>query len=142
MNPNGYPATLTPAGEGNTLAAPHGLWSDRVLAPRIEAYRERLLALPHVADVDEAAVDECARLLARIEALDADIDERGHFGKRGARSLLEHRARLSRELRSWLASLGALPAARADWVSKLTGRSVNDEIRRRLDALDEQERQA
>jgi len=132
-------ANLIPAEVGNVRAVKHGIWSERVLAPRIEAYRERLLALPHIAEVDEAAVDECSRLLARIEAVDADIDERGHFGKRGARSLLEHRARLSRELRAWLGALGALPSARADWTAKLTRGSLNNEIRARLAAVTERE---
>jgi hypothetical protein len=40
--------------------------------------------------------------------------------------LLQHRARLSRELRAWLAALGALPSARADWTAKLTRRSFAD----------------
>lgn len=139
MNSNVHPKTLQPFTPGNLSAARHGLWSNRVLAPRIEAYRERLLALPHVAEVDEAAVDEIARLLARIEAVDADLDERGHFGKSGARALLEHRARLSRELRAWLGALGALPSARADWTAKLTRGSLNDEIRARLAAVAERE---
>ena len=42
----------------NLNAARHGLYSDRPLAPRIEAYREQLLSLPHVAPVDQAAIDE------------------------------------------------------------------------------------
>jgi hypothetical protein len=123
---------------GNINGARHGLYSDRVLAPRIEEYRTQLLALPHVAAVDAAAIDEAARLLARIEAVDADLDARGHFGKGGARSLLDHRARLSRELRAWLGALGALPSARADWVAKLTRGSLSDEIRARLADLDQE----
>jgi hypothetical protein len=78
MSANGS-SNLVASHPQNTHAARHGLYSDRVLAPRIEAYRDQLLALPHVAPVDEAAVDECARLLARIEAVDADLDQRGHF---------------------------------------------------------------
>ena len=85
-NRNGHAASLVPAPLGNRRAEKHGLYSagDRALGPGIAAYREELLALPHVAPVDAVAVDECARLLARIEAVDRDLDERGHFGKRGA----------------------------------------------------------
>ena len=138
-NPNGTPENLVAAHPANVSRVVHGLFSegDRVLAPRIEAYREELLALPHVAPVDAVAVDECARLLARIEAVDRDLDERGHFGKRGARTLLDHRARLSRELRAWLAALGALPSARADWVTtRLTRRA---DIEARLRAIEAEE---
>jgi hypothetical protein len=136
-NPNGHAATLVAPERGNVRAVRHGVYSERVLAPRIEEYRDELLALPHVAPVDRVAVDECARLLARIEAVDRDLDERGHFGKNGARALLEHRARLSRELRAWLAALGALPSARADWTAKLTRPSVEERIAAKLAAIEE-----
>jgi hypothetical protein len=51
---NGH-ANIVPADPGNLRALKHGAWSDRALAPCIEEYRERLLALPHVAPVDAAA---------------------------------------------------------------------------------------
>jgi hypothetical protein len=141
VNERGKPETLVASHPGNANAVRHGIFSNRILAPRIEAYRDELLALPHVAPVDVAAVDECARLLARIDAVDCDIDERGHFGRNGARSLLEHRARLSRELRAWLAALGATPAARAEWVSKLTRPSFRDEVERRRQEIEAREAQ-
>jgi hypothetical protein len=37
--------------------------------------------------------------ISRLEAIDKDLDQRGHFGRGGARSLLEHKARLGKELR-------------------------------------------
>ena len=101
-NPNGTPENLVAAHPANVSRVVHGLFSegDRVLASQIEAYRVELLALPHVAPVDAVAVDECARLLARIEAVDRDLDERGHFGKGGARTLLDHRAYVDFQCRS------------------------------------------
>ena len=53
---------LVAAHPANLNAARHGLYSDRPLAPRIEAYREALLALPHV-KTDAAASAPNAILL-------------------------------------------------------------------------------
>lgn len=50
-NPNGSLANLVAAHPANRNAAKRGVYSkdDRALTLRIEAYREELLALPHVA---------------------------------------------------------------------------------------------
>lgn len=68
--------------------------------------------LPHVQPLDRLAAEEIASLCVRLERIDADLDERGHFGRSGARSLLEHKARLGRELRAWLREFGGTPRAR------------------------------
>ena len=57
---------------------------------------------------------------------------RGHFGRNGARPLLEHKARLSRELRAWLVELGVTPRTRAEWAARLGGAGLGAEIRARL----------
>lgn len=132
MNRNGNPESLVPQ-DGNLHAVKSGVYSDRVLSDRIEERRAQLRALPWMREVDEIAIGEASRLLARIEAVDADLDERGHFGRNGARSLLEHRARLTRELRAWLKDLGALPSERASWASKLgNGLTFSERVERRM----------
>ena len=113
-NPEGYPATLEHA-RGNTRAVKPGVYSTRMLAPRAQEVAAQLMELPHVVTIDEMAATEIGILVARIEAIDRDLDERGHFGRNGARSLLDHRARLTRELRSWLQQFGATPRARFEW---------------------------
>ncbi len=95
------------------------------------------MALPHVVAIDEVAAAEIGTLVARIEAVDRDLDERGHFGRNGARSLLDHRARLTRELRAWLQQLGATPRARFEWARLLARPTLADEIQRALAELEE-----
>ena len=65
--------------------------------------------------LDALAADEIGSIVARVEAIDLDLDQRGQLGRNGARSLLEHPVRLSRELRSWLKEFGGTPKARADF---------------------------
>jgi hypothetical protein len=59
-------------------------------------------------------------IVARLEAIDADLDERGHFGRNGARSLREHEARLERELRLPSGLTGA--DLNRGWLRKPRGR--------------------
>ena len=128
MNANGTPSSLVPAEPGNLRAARHGLYSDRVIADEIEAERDALLALPWVKEPDALLVDEVARLRARIAAVDADIDKRGHFGKSGARSLLDHRTKLNGALLRTLAALGATPSERAKWAQRLAQRPFSERV--------------
>jgi hypothetical protein len=89
------------------------------------------MALPHVVAMDQVAADEIGMITARIEAIDRDLDERGHFGRNGARSLLDHRARLTRELRAWVREFGASPLSRATWAKTLADGGLAGEIARR-----------
>lgn len=124
---------LIAAHPANLNAARHGLYSDRALADEIEVEREALLALPWVTEPDRLLVDEVARLRARIAAVDRDLDERGHFGRNGARSLLDHRTRLNAALLRTLAALGASPAERSKWAARLGKASLGEEIRKALE---------
>ncbi len=92
--------------------------------------------LPHALPLDRPAAEEIGLVIARIEAVDRDLDERGHFGRTGARSLLDHRARLSRELRNWLREFGATPKARYDFAARMASGSVGEEIAKRLAAIE------
>lgn len=110
---------LVAAHPENLNAVRHGVYSSRVLAPRAREVADQLMCLPHVRPLDALAADEIGSIVARIEAIDLDLDDRGQVGRNGAKSLLEHRVRLSRELRSWLREFGGTPKARADFANRL-----------------------
>src|SRR5437868_11896271 len=95
------------------------------------------MSMPHVRPLDALAADEIGSIVARIEAIDLDLDERGQVGRNGAKSLLEHRVRLSRELRSWLKEFGGTPKARADFANRLAS---SESMAARVAALDSGER--
>ena len=89
------------------------------------------MSLPHVRPLDALAADEIGSIVARLESIDLDLDERGPAGRNGAKSLLEHRVRLSRELRAWLREFGGTPKARADFANRLaTSESMAEALTR------------
>ena len=124
MNANGHTASLVAAHPDNANAARHGLYSrsGRVLAARAEEIAAALTTLPHVQTLDVLAAEEIGSVLAALEAIDADLAERGTT-KRGVarKGLLEHKARLSRELRAWVRAFGATPKARYEFAAALGG---------------------
>jgi hypothetical protein len=135
-NELGHAASLEPYREGNRHAVRHGLYSSsgRVLAPRAEEIADALMEAAHAVPLDRLAAEEIGALLARIEALDAELDRRGPGGK-GAATLLDLRLRASGRLERWLREFGATPATRADWAARLAHGGLAEEIRRRRDAL-------
>ena len=137
MNQNGHAESLLPAPQGNTRAVKHGIHSPRVLAPGAQEIANALMELPHVQPLDRVAAEEIGSLCVRLERIDADLDERGHFGRSGARSLLEHKARLGRELRAWLREFGGTPRARWEFAQQLSGETIGEAIARRFRELDE-----
>jgi hypothetical protein len=142
MNANGHPETLVPAERGNTLGVRHGAYSrsGRVLAPRAEQIAAALMELPHAQPLDVLAAEEIGSLMATLEAVDRALSDGRVENKRGeVGHLLDVKARLSRQLREWLAAFGATPAARADWAAKLARGSLADDIQRRLREIDERE---
>lgn len=130
MNERGHPLTLEHT-RGNLRALKSGAFSARTLAPRAAEVAAQLMELPHAIAIDEVAAAEIGMIVARIEAVDRDLDERGHFGRNGARSLLDHRARLTRELRSWMREFGGTPLSRATWAKTLADGGLAGEIARR-----------
>ena len=127
----GHPQTLQRRHPGNMNAVKHGAYSSRALAPRAREIAAALMELPHAVPIDVVAAEEIGTLVARLEAIDRDLDERGHFGRGGARVLLDHKARLTRELRAWLKEFGGSPKARAEWARTLGAGTLADEIARR-----------
>ena len=133
MNQNGTPSNLIPAHPGNANAVKSGIYSrtGRVLASRAAELTDQLMELPHVQPLDRVAAEEIASLVVRLEAIDKDLEDRGHLGRGGARSLLEHKARLGRELRQWLREFGGTPRARAEFAKALAEGGLAQEIARR-----------
>jgi hypothetical protein len=125
--PGDRSANLVPAHPQNVNAVRSGIYSrtGRVLAPRAEEIAERLMELPHASSIDSVAAEEIGTIVATLEAIDKDLRERPARGL-GRKTLLENKARLGRELRTWLAAFGALPSARADWAAKLSRPSLAD----------------
>jgi hypothetical protein len=121
---------LVAAHPENLNAARHGLYSGRVLAERAQEIRSALMTMEHVKPLDVLAVEECASLVSALEAIDAELRARPHGISRVR--LLEHKARLGRELRAWLKELGGTPKARAEWAAALGRPTLAEEIRRRL----------
>jgi hypothetical protein len=143
VNPDGTPENLVAAHPANTNAVRSGVWSrtGRVLEPRAREIADALLAEPHTAEIDALGALEIGRVLAIIEAIDRDLEQRGLTRKSGEpRKLLELRERYSRRLESWLGAYGATPAARASWAARLAGSSLADEIRERQRAIEGQGR--
>jgi hypothetical protein len=111
----GAPIAERPANAG--LSAKRSWFPE---APRGQEIADALMQLPHVTEFDAIAAEEIGSIVARLEAIDRDLDQRGHFGRGGARVLLEHKARLSRELRTWLREFGGTPKVKADFARALS----------------------
>jgi hypothetical protein len=142
MNEHGHPQTLVASHPGNQNRLRHGVWSaDRkALEPRAREIAERILDAPHVGEVDEIGAVEIGRLEALIEAIDADIAERGLTGKGGnVRSIVDLRLRASRRLVEWLDRYGLNPQARAEWAAKLARPSIAERVEARLREIEAEE---
>ena len=143
VNRTGHAQTLQASQPGNSNRLRHGVWSAnrQALEPRAREIAEGILAEPHVADIDELGAVEIGRLEALIEAIDADLAERGLTYKRGdARSLIDLRLRASRLLAEWLTRFGLTPQARADWAAKLGRPTFAELVEQRKRDLAERER--
>lgn len=141
-NPDGHPQTLQARHPGNTSRLRHGVWSDNraALEPRAQEIAEGILAEPHVAEIDEVGAVEIGRLEALIEAIDADLAERGLTNKRGeARSLVDIRLRASRRLAEWLDRYGLTPLSRASWAAKLAAPSFAELVAQRRREIEKEE---
>lgn len=129
-NPKGHAETLVASHPDNAHAARHGLFSrtGKVLQPRAQAIADELMTAPHMTSLDRLTVEEIGRVLARIEALDDELDT-----ARGAtrKTLLEIRLKASRELRTWLKECGLTPRSRAEFAKKLAEGGLMAEFARR-----------
>jgi hypothetical protein len=133
------PITRFPPAERRRRGRPptHGAYA-KALPPAIRDRAteicELLMSLPHTVEADRLAAEECGRLAALLESIDADIAQHGAVTGRGhaPRRILDVRARYSRELRAWLEAFGGTPASRAEWAKAMAeGASLAEEIARR-----------
>ena len=131
VNKNGNPGTLVASHPGNTNAARYGAYSARLNGGRASEIEQSLLQLAEFSATQRIAIHQIASYMAILEAIDRDLAERGLLDKRGdASSLLNHRARISRQLERLLDKVSPAidrqtsderqqPAGRADYIREL-----------------------
>jgi hypothetical protein len=108
MNTRGNPTSLVAAHPGNLNAVKQGVHSPRLIQTRAVEIASELAESSAFSPADRLAVHEAARCIAILEAIDRDLDERGLVDKAGEpRYLLNHRARISRQLEQWLTKISA-----------------------------------
>jgi hypothetical protein len=108
MNKHGNPTSLVAAHPGNLNAVKHGVHSSRLIQIRAAEIAAELADSAPFLPAERLAVHEAARCIAILEAIDRDLDERGLVDKAGEpRYLLNHRARVSRQLEQWLTKIAA-----------------------------------
>jgi hypothetical protein len=141
-NPTGNVEALVPAPEGNAYGLSHGFFSKRVISERAEAIADGLMLLPFAVPLDRLAAEEIASVIASLEAIDRALSD-GRVETRGkVRGLLSAKVGLTRELRAWLSTFGATPAARAEWAAKLGQPSFKEAVEARIRAQREAEGEA
>ena len=108
MNTRGNPESLVASHPGNQNAVKHGVHSSRLIQPRAAEIASELTQSFEFSPAEQLAVQEAARCIAILEAIDRDFDERGLVDEEGTpRYLLNHRSRISRQLEQWLQKISA-----------------------------------
>jgi hypothetical protein len=108
MNKGGNPKSLVASHPGNQNAVKHGVHSPRLIQSRAAEIATELTQSFEFSPAERLAVQEAARCIAILEAIDRDFDERGLVDNEGApRYLLNHRSRISRQLEQWLHKISA-----------------------------------
>jgi hypothetical protein len=103
MNKTGNPESLVASHPGNQNAVKHGVHSSRLIQARAAEIVAELTQSFEFSPAERLAVQEAARCIAILEAIDRDFDERGLVDDEGTpRYLLNHRSRISRQLEQWL----------------------------------------
>jgi hypothetical protein len=108
MNRRGNPESLVSLHPGNVNAVKHGIHSSRLIQTRAAEVEDELTQSFAFSPPERLAAHEVGRCIAILEAIDRDLDERGLVDRAGEpRYLLNHRARVSRQLEQWLTKLSA-----------------------------------
>ncbi|SRR6266516_4397364 len=108
MNKRGNPRSLVAAQPGNLNAVKQGVHSPRLIQKRAAEIAAELVDSADFLPPERLAVHEAARCIAILEAIDRDLDDRGLVDRAGEpRYLLNHRARISRQLEQWLEKVSA-----------------------------------
>jgi hypothetical protein len=108
MNKRGNPESLVVSHPGNLNAVKQGVHSSRLIQARAAEIATELTQSFEFSPAERRAVQEAARCIAILEAIDRDFDERGLVDAEGApRYLLNHCSRISRQLEQWLQKISA-----------------------------------
>jgi hypothetical protein len=108
MNKRGNPESLVASHPGNLNAVKEGVHSSRVIQARAAEIAGGLTQSFEFSPAERLAVQEAARCIAILEAIDRDLDQRGLVDDEGTpRYLLNHRSRISRQLEQWLQRISA-----------------------------------
>ena len=133
-NPEGTPENLVAVQPGNQNRLRHGIYSEQgALDPRTAQVAEAILAEPHTVPLDEIGAVAIGRTVALLDAITADLEERGLTRKNGeARSMIDKHLSATRRLAELLDSYGMTPKGRAEWARQLAeGESLAQTIRRK-----------
>jgi hypothetical protein len=108
MNKRGNPESLVASHPGNLNAVKQGIHSSRLIQARAAEIAAELTESFQFSVPERLAVQEAARCIAILEAIDRDFDQRGLVDEEGTpRYLLNHRSRISRQLEQWLQKISA-----------------------------------
>jgi hypothetical protein len=119
MNAAGHPETLVASHPGNSNRLVHGLYSARRnLPPEAVELADRLMETAGLEQGDRAMAEEAAALQVLVDRLDGVLLAPGSISRK-PRTLLDHRARLSRQLVAALRELGLTPRVRAEYAARM-----------------------
>jgi hypothetical protein len=108
VNKQGHPATLVASHPGNQNAVRHGVYSQRLIEPRAAEIEAELRESHDFSATDGLVLEQVARFKATLEAIVADVDQRGLVNRKGkAHPLLSYQLRVSRLLESAVATISA-----------------------------------
>jgi hypothetical protein len=108
MNKRGNSESLVASHPGNLNAVKQGVHSSRLIQARATEIATELTQSFDFSPAERLAVQEAARCIAILEAIDRDFDERGLVDEEGTpRYLLNHRSRISRQLEQWLEKISS-----------------------------------
>lgn len=122
MNKSGNPESLVASHPGNQNAVKHGVHSSRLIQARASDIATELMQSFEFSPAERLAVQEAARCIAILEAIDRDFDERGlvdHSSNNGYRRSLRRssairQASLNRFARTSLNTFGRSKGSRSD----------------------------
>jgi hypothetical protein len=100
MNKKGHPATLVASHPGNTNAGKTGVYSPRMLSPRVAEIEDGIADRSAAELRREIIRHDLAGLWALLEAVDAAFADRVVNSRNQAKDLLAIRLRLSKTIRA------------------------------------------
>jgi hypothetical protein len=106
MSRSGHPQTLVARQVGNSNALKHGISSPKKMSERAAEFAAEICAVCDFPFSKYPAVEQAARCMAYLTAIDDYLDEHGLVDRKGKPNyLIDKRARFSRELERWWTEL-------------------------------------